>query len=74
MIKFWQVAAAILVLQLLDLFWTYAFTQMTDGFDVRLFVVFTLCWLFVAGGIWFTFEWVSKLLADNREFRDRRVD
>lgn len=65
--KFWQIAAAILSLKMLDLFWNLAWLRMSEGFSIVMLFGATVVWLIASVCVWLALRWICEAIANDRK-------
>jgi hypothetical protein len=70
--KFWQIATALLMWKLLELFWSYALV--TNGDVGPPLILATIVWFLVSGMLWALVRAVAASIAANRELGDESRD
>lgn len=64
MITFGRVAAAILMLKTLEMFWAYGFTVAPDGKVMQTLIILTIAWLAFGGVVWAFAVWFEAEIRD----------
>ena len=72
MMKFWQVACAILMWKLLELAWSYGFLVMGEREDWTVILIMTLVWLAGSGALWAFFRFFAAAAGARPVPRDER--